>query len=96
MDRVFLGRNLPLAFSISDKRISPSSRRSIDRLITSPVRDVWSRELSEMTSDTAHRRIADFATRRNSNVDRDKAWKLARIDEFDTLSGADEREGEEI
>ena len=48
-----------------------------------------------MTSDTAHRRSAEFATRRTANVDRDNAWKLARIDKFDTLSGADEREREE-
>ena len=32
----------------------------------------------------------------DSNVDRDNAWKLGRIDEFDTLSGADEREREEV
>ena len=31
-----------------------------------------------------------------SNIDRDNAWKLGRIDEFGTLSGADEREHEEV
>ena len=30
-----------------------------------------------------------------SNVDRDNARKVGRFDEFDTLSGADEREREE-
>ena len=81
MDRVLLGESLPLALTISDKRIPPSSRRSIDRCITSPVRDVWSRELREKTSDTAHRRSAEFATRRTSNVDCDNAWNL------DSLAG---------
>ena len=39
---------------------------------------------------------AEIAIRCTSNVDRDNAWKLGIIDEFDTLSGADERELEEI
>ena len=33
MDCVLRGENLPIAFSISDKRIAPSSSRSIDRLL---------------------------------------------------------------
>ena len=47
--------------------------------------------LCEKTSDTAHRRSAEFAIRWTSNVDRDNASKLGRIDEFDTLPAADER-----
>ena len=39
---------------------------------------------------------AEFGTRWNSDVDRDNKCKLGRIDEFDTLSGADEGEREEI
>ena len=44
-----------------DRVLPPSSRRSIDRGTTSPVRDVWSRELQKRTSDTAHRRSAELA-----------------------------------
>ena len=91
MDRVLLGESLPIAFSIPDRRIPPSSRR-----ITSPVRDVWSREFRERTSDTAHRRSPEFAIRWTSNVNCDNPRKFGRIDESDALPGADEGEREEI
>ena len=50
----------------------------------------------ERTSDTAHQSSAEFATRWTSNVNCDNTRKLGRIDECDTLPGADEGEREEI
>ena len=47
-------QNLPIALSIPDQRVPPSSHRVINRGTTSLVRDVWSGELCERTSGTAH------------------------------------------
>ena len=87
---------LPIAFSIPDSRVPPSSRRSIDRGTTSPVRDFWSGELCEGTSNTAHRRNAYFAARGTFDANCDNARELRRIYESDPLPGADEREREEV
>ena len=54
-----------------------------------------SRILCERTSGTAHRSSAEFAIGWTSNVDRDKAWKLGRVDEIDTLPRVDQKEREE-
>ena len=79
-----------------DKGISPSSSGSIDCGATSLVCDIWSREFRERTGGTAHRRSSEPAVRWASNVDCDYPRKLGRINETDTLSRADEREGEKI
>ena len=54
--------------------------------------DIWSRELRERTSITAHRRSAEFAIRWTSNVNCYNKRKLGRIGESDTLPGADKGE----
>ena len=43
-----------------------------------------------------NRGSADFAIRWTTNVDCDNAWKHGKIDEFDTLAGADEGDREEV
>ena len=96
MDRVLLGESLPESFSLLDKVIPPSSSGSIDCGATSLVRDVWSGEFRERTGGTAHRRSSEPAVRWASNVDCDYPRKLGSINEADTLSRADEREGEKI
>ena len=96
MDRVLLGDSLPESLSLLDKGIPPSSSGSIDCGTTSLVRDVWSREFRERTGGTAHRKSSEPAVRWASNIDCDYPRKLGRTNEADTLSRADEREGEEI
>ena len=50
----------------------------------------------ERTSDTAHRRSAEFAARWTSDANCDNAWELGRTDEFDALPRAFERKCEEV
>ena len=94
MDRVLLRESSPESFSLLDKGIPPSSSGSID--CTSLVCDIWSRKFRERTDGTAHRRNSEPAVRWTSNVDCDYSRKLGRINEADTLSRADERQGEKI
>ena len=54
MYRVPSGKSLRLALSIPDQRVPPSKHRVIICGNTSPVCDVWSGELCERTSCTAH------------------------------------------
>ena len=91
-----LVESLPESLSLLDKGIPPSSSGSIDCGATSLVRDVWNREFRERTGGTAHRRSSEPAVRWASNVECDYPRKLGRINEADTLSRADEREGEKI
>ena len=92
MDRVLLGKSLPESLALLDKRIPPSSSGSVNSGTNSLVRDIWSREFRERTGDAAHRRNPEPAVRWTSDIDCDYPRKLGRIDEVDTLSGADERE----
>ena len=96
MDRVLLGKSLPESLSLLDKGIPPSSSGSVNSGTTSLVHDVWSREFRERTGDAAHRRNPEPAVRWDSNTDCDYPRKLGRTNEIDTLSRADEREGEEF
>ena len=54
MDCVLPGKSLPLALSIADQRVPPSSHRVINRGNTSPAREIWSGDFCERTSGTAH------------------------------------------
>ena len=48
------------------------------------------------TSDTAQRRSAKFTARLTSDTNCDNVRDLGRIDESDPLTGADERDREDV
>ena len=95
MDRVLRGKSLPETLSLHDKGIPPSSSGSVDCGTTSLVREVWSKELCEGTSDIAHQRRW-ACVRWASKIDCDYPWKLGRTNETDTLPGTDDSDCEEI
>ena len=93
MDSVLLGESLPESLSLLDKGIPPSSSGSIDCGTTSLVRDVWSREFRERRREGVQNLQLDglltLIAITHGNLG-------GLIGEADTLSRADEREGEEI
>ena len=96
MDPILLGKSLPESLSLLDKIIPPSSSGSVNSGTNSLVRDIWSREFRERTGDAAHRRNPEPAVRWTSDIDCDYPRKLGRTNEIDTLSRADERDGEKF
>ena len=54
MDRVISGKSLPVALSILDRGVAPSSHEVVDCGNASLVRDVRCREFCERTSGAAH------------------------------------------